>query len=137
MAAQAMLRLYHYLGKEDYLKRAEKILRLYYDAMEQQPFGFAHMLAALDFYLEKPKEIVVVGDTGDPRFKEIVEKLRSSYLPNKTVQLAEPGKPLHELSPMLQGKGQIDGKPTVYVCHNFTCSQPVTEWEQVEGLLKS
>jgi uncharacterized protein YyaL (SSP411 family) len=38
---------------------------------------------------------------------------------------------------MLQGKGQIDGKPTVYVCHNFTCSQPVTEWEQVEGLLKS
>jgi hypothetical protein len=95
------------------------------------------MLAALDFYLEKPKEIVVVGDTGDPRFKEIVEKLRSSYLPNKTVQLAEPGKPLHELLPMLQGKGQIDGKPTVYVCHNFTCSQPVTEWEQVEGLLKS
>jgi hypothetical protein len=137
MAAQALLRLYHYLGKEDYLKRAEKILRLYYDAMEQQSFGFAHMLAALDFYLEKPKEIVVVGDTADPRFREIVEKLRSSYLPNKTVQLAEPGKPLHELSPMLQGKGQIDGKPTVYVCHNFTCSQPVTEWEQVEGLLKS
>ncbi|MGH7832101.1 MAG: thioredoxin domain-containing protein [Candidatus Binatia bacterium] len=137
MAAQAMLRLYHYLGKEDYLKRAEKILRLYYDAMEQQPFGFAHMLAALDFYLEKPKEIVVVGDTGDPRFKEIVEKLRSSYLPNKTVRLAEPGKPLHELSPMLQGKGQIDGKPTVYVCHNFTCSQPVTEWERLKELLES
>jgi uncharacterized protein YyaL (SSP411 family) len=137
MAAQALLRLYHYLGKEDYLKRGEKILRLYYDAMEQQPFGFAHMLAALDFYLEKPKEIVVVGEAGDPRFEEIVEKLRSFYLPNKTMHLAEPGKPLQELSPMLQGKGQIDGKPTVYVCHNFTCSQPVTEWEQVEGLLKS
>jgi uncharacterized protein YyaL (SSP411 family) len=137
MAAQALLRLYHYLGKDDYLKRGEKILRLYYDAMEQQPFGFAHMLAALDFYLEKPKEIVVVGETGDPRFKEMLEKLRSSYLPNKTVQLAEPGKPLQELSPMLQGKGQVDGKPTVYICHNFTCSPPVTEWEQVEGLLKS
>ena len=52
VATQVLLRLYHYTGKEDYLKRAERILRAYYNAMESQPFGFAHMLAALDLSTE-------------------------------------------------------------------------------------
>jgi uncharacterized protein YyaL (SSP411 family) len=49
VATQLLVRLYHYTGREEYLKRAEKTLRIYHDAMEQQPFGFAHMLSALDF----------------------------------------------------------------------------------------
>src|SRR6266705_887454 len=48
MATQFLLRLYHLTGTEDYLKRAEKVLHSYYDAMESQPFGFAHILCALD-----------------------------------------------------------------------------------------
>ena len=135
LATQLLLRLYHYTGKEDYLKRAEKVLRLYYDAMEKQPFGFAHMLSALDFYLEKPKEIVVVGKREEAATQELLNKIHSLYLPNKTLQLAEPGRPLSEISPLLEGKTQIQNKPTVYVCHNFTCSRPVTEWEELKQLL--
>jgi len=136
LATQLLLRLYHYTGKEDYLKRAEKVLRLYYDAMEKQPFGFAHMLSALDFYLEKPKEIVVVGKREEAATQELLNKIHSLYLPNKTLQLAEPGRPLSEISPLLEGKTQLQGKPTVYVCHNFTCSPPVTEGEELKGLLE-
>ena len=136
LATQLLLRLYHYTGKEDYLKRAEKVLRLYYDAMEKQPFGFAHMLSALDFYLEKPKEIVLVGKREEAATRELLNKIHSLYLPNKTLQLAEPGRPLSEISPLLEGKTHLHGKPTVYVCHNFTCSPPVTEWEELKPLLE-
>jgi uncharacterized protein YyaL (SSP411 family) len=34
-----------------------------------------------------------------------------------------------------KGKTAIHGKPTAYVCHNFTCSQPVTDWDALEKLL--
>ncbi len=136
IATQLLLRLYHYTGREEYLKRAEKTLRLYYDAIEQQPFGFAHMLSALDFYLEKPKEIVLVGEKGDRRREEILKEIHSLYLPNKTVQAVEPGEPLEKVSPLLEGKTQINGKPTVYLCHNFACSPPVTEWEDLKRLLE-
>ncbi len=136
IATQLLLRLYHYTGKEDYLKRAEKVLRLYYDAMEKQPFGFVHMLSALDFYLEKPKEIVLVGKRGDPAQQELLRKIHSLYLPNKILQAVEPGEPLEKVSPLLQGKTQLNGKPTVYVCHNFTCSAPVVEWENLKQLLE-
>lgn len=105
--------------------------------MESQPFGFAHMLCALDLYLNKPKEIVVVGKRDDPATAEVIKEIHSLYLPNKTLQLADPGEPLEKISPLLEGKRHVDDKPTVYVCHNFTCSQPVTNREALKPLLES
>ncbi len=137
VATQALLRLYHYTGREDYLKKAEKVLRLYYDAVEKQPFGFAQMLSALDFYLEKPKEIVLIGEKRGQDTQELLSKIHSLYLPNKTLHVLEPGEPLEKISPLLQGKTQLNEKPTAYVCHNFTCSPPVTEWEDLKKLLEA
>jgi uncharacterized protein YyaL (SSP411 family) len=136
MATHLLLRLYHLTGREDYLKRAEAVLRSYYDVMMSQPLGFAHMLCALDLYLRKPKEIVVIGNRDDTNVAELVNRIHSVYLPNKTLQLAGPDQSLEKISPLLQGKTQLDGKPTVYVCHNFTCSAPVTNWEELKPLLE-
>jgi uncharacterized protein YyaL (SSP411 family) len=134
-ATQVLLRLYHYTGKEHYMERAERVLRAYYKAMENQPFGFAHMLAAMDFYLEKPKEIVLVGEEKDPGTVDLLAKIHSLYLPNMTLQLANPNDSLEKISSLLAGKKPIDSKPTVYVCHNFTCSRPVVDWGELKPLL--
>jgi uncharacterized protein YyaL (SSP411 family) len=103
--------------------------------MENQPFGFAHMLAAMDFYLEKPKEIVLVGEEKDPGTVDLLAKIHSLYLPNMTLQLANPNDSLEKISSLLAGKKPIDSKPTVYVCHNFTCSRPVVDWGELKPLL--
>jgi uncharacterized protein YyaL (SSP411 family) len=103
--------------------------------MENQPFGFAHMLAALDFYLQKPKEVVLVGDKKEPKTLELLAKIHSLYVPNMTLQLANPEEPLDKISSLLAGKKQIEAKPTVYVCHNFTCSRPVVECDELKPLL--
>jgi uncharacterized protein len=137
MATHLLLRLYYLTGREDYLQRAETVLRSYYDAMLSQPFGFAHMLCALDLYLRKPKEIVVIGNRKDANIAELINRIHSIYLPNKTLQLAGPDESLEKISPLLRGKTQLDGKPTVYVCHNFTCSLPVTSWEEIKPLLEN
>jgi hypothetical protein len=135
VAAQALLRLYYYEGNEDYLKKAEKVLRIYYDAMEQQPFGFAHMLAALDFYLKKPKEVVVVGREEEPGTLKLLDAINALYLPDKTLQLISPDESPEKIPALLQGKGQIAGRPTAYVCHNYTCSPPVTDAAKLAELL--
>jgi uncharacterized protein YyaL (SSP411 family) len=137
IAAQLLLRLYHLVGAEDYHTRAETILRSYYDAMVSQPFGFAHMLCALDQYLHPAKEIVIVGDRSDARTADLIKEIHSVYLPNKAVQLFAPGEPLEKASPLMTGKQQIDGRPTAYVCQNFTCSAPVTSWAELKPLLKT
>ena len=94
------------------------------------------MLCAMDFYLQKPKEIVLVGKKEEPSTRDLLKKIHALYLPNKTLQRVAPGESLKAISPLLEGKTPINDKPTVYVCHNFTCSQPVTEWEELKGLLE-
>lgn len=137
MAAQLLLRLYHLTGEEKYRGYAEKVLGAYYEAMENQPFGVAHLLCALDFYLAEPKEVAIIGDREDMRTADLLAKIHALYQPNMTVQLAHPNQPLENLSPLLQGKSQVAGQPTVYVCHKFTCSAPVTSWEELRPLLES
>lgn len=136
MAAQLLLRLHHLTGNDDYRSRAEKVLRSYYDAMESQPFGFAHMLCAMDALLGGVKEIVIVGNPADAAVQQMITEINSIYLPNKVLQLAPPDTTLAEISPLLQGKTQVDGKPTAYVCHNFTCSAPVTSATELRALLE-
>ncbi len=137
VAAELLLRVHHYTGEEDYLKRGETILRSYVKGMETQPFGFSRMLCALDFYSEKPKEIVVIGNAQDATTTGLLEQIHHLYLPNKTLQLFGSDEPLERASPLLEGKKQLDGKPTVYVCHNSTCSRPVTEWPELKTLLEN
>ena len=133
VAARALLRLYHYTERPEYLEHAQALLRLYAGPMRAQPFGFANMLCAVDFYTQKPHEVVVVGthEASAP----LLQQIRRTYLPNRTLSVVDPLQGA-SLPPLLQGKGQLDGKPTVYVCHNRTCSAPVTEWEVLHPLLQ-
>ena len=137
MATQLLLRLYHMTGDDRYNQHAERVLRSHYDAMASQPFGFAHLLCALDFYLEKAKEVVVVGERGEPRVDELLMKIHSVYQPNMTIQLASPSEPLENRSPLLRGKSQVGGNPTVYVCQNYSCSAPATSWDELRPLIES
>ena len=34
--------------------------------------------------------------------------------------------------PLLRGRPMLDGKPTAYVCENFSCKQPVTSLSAFE-----
>ena len=136
VAVHNLLRLFHYTERSEYVERAEKVLKLFYEAMEQNPFGFSYMLCALDFSLHKPKEIILLGPRQAPETRAMLSHIHSLFVPHKTLRVFDP----QELSgaklpSWLEGSALLDGKLTVYVCHNFTCSLPVTEWEELRGLL--
>jgi uncharacterized protein YyaL (SSP411 family) len=134
VAAMTLLRLSHYLERHDYRERAEAVLRLFAEPMRAQPFGFAQMLAAVDFHTDGPREIAVVGDPADPRTAALLARLRALYVPNRTLLLLDPTDPTPR-PPLLEGKTAIGGAPTVYVCQRMTCSPPATEWDDVARLL--
>src|SRR5437867_11601218 len=75
------------------------------------------MLGALDFYLDRAKEIVIVSARdGDAR--PLLETLGRSFVPNRVVvatgESAMGG--LAALAPVAAGKIAIGGKATAYVC---------------------
>ena len=140
VATRTLLRLYHYTGKADYLQRAEQVLYLVRQHMEQQPFGVGSLLTTLDFYVRKPQEIVLIGTPDAEDTQAMLRALHQQYIPNKVLFQIDPQQvtaaleALPLLRDVLAGKAQVDGKATVYVCHNFTCSLPVTDPEALTTL---
>ena len=121
-SAFAFLRLYELTGKDDYRDRAESVFRRYGGAAAKNPFGFAHLLAALDFMQRGPLEIVFAGDRAQPALLLLVETVHRTYQPSRVLAFADD-------VPVGQGRGPIDGKPTAYVCRNRACEAPVTTAE--------
>ena len=141
VATRNLLRLYTHTGEADYLHRAERVLRLYRRHMEQQPFGYGSLVGVCIDYLHKPQEIVLIGDRNAPDTKEMLATLHGSYVPHKTLVQIDPRQvetalaSLPLLRDVLAGKAQVNGKATVYVCHDFTCSLPVTQPAELSALL--
>ena len=134
IAAMNFLRLFFYTGEQSYHDRAEQTFRVFYQSMDQNAFGTASLLCALDFYLAKPKELVLIGSRNNASVKELLAQIHARYVPNKTLVVVEGDG--HGYAPAAtRGKTAIEGKATVYVCQNFICSQPVTDREELERLL--
>ena len=141
VATRNLLRLYAHTGEADYLDRAERVLRLYRQHMEQQPFGYGSLVGVCVDYLNRPQEIVLIGKPDAPDTRDMLDTVYRSYVPYKTliqidpqhVESAVAALPL--LRDVLAGKSQVGGKATVYMCHDFTCSLPVTEPAELAALL--
>ncbi len=135
VALHTLLRLHSYTGTASYLERAERMLRLFGAAASKQPFGFANLLCAVDFYARGPREVAIVTAPDDERGRLLLRKIRATYLPNRTLTVIDPRDP-GALPPLLAGKGQVGGQATVYVCRDRTCSPPATDWVDVAPLLR-
>jgi hypothetical protein len=136
-AAMVLLRLSAHTGEPRYEERAERTLRLFRAQMDRNAHGSSALLCAADFWLQGPKTVVLMGPRGDRALQEMLAMLGRRYLPNRTIQLVDPGLGggARFLPPALEGKKPVDGKPTAYVCHRFTCSKPATDWIALERLL--
>jgi hypothetical protein len=138
VATHNLLWFYYYTGEEEYRKKAEQIFRALRPQMEDNPFGYGNLLCALDFYLHTPKEIVIMGKREAPETRQMLETIYRHYVPNRVVTVVSADQQeMTPPSPLLEGKGQIDGKTTAYVCHNFACSLPVTTARELENMLLS
>ena len=137
VAVEVLLRLAVLTGDQDYRRRASVALRVMREHMAKLPTGMGHWLCALDFYLSSPKEVVVVGPRTEDGTRSLLSEIFNPFLPNKVVvgQESDSGNGDEKL-PLLQGRVLVDGKPTVYVCENYTCQMPVTSAEALAQQLQ-
>ncbi|HXL81173.1 MAG TPA: hypothetical protein VN951_09890, partial [Pyrinomonadaceae bacterium] len=127
VAAEVLLRLGLLTTNQDYQRRAITILRLTANGVLRYPSGFGRLLCALEFYLDTPKEIALVGAADSPQTVALAREIWSRYLPNKVVAQAFPNQAdAFEVIPLLHGRGEIAGKATAYVCEHFACKNAVT-----------
>jgi len=128
VAALNLLRLAEYTGDERYRERAVGVLRAFGQVLARTPAALPAMLAALDFHLDRAKEIVIVSARdGDAR--PLLETLGRSFVPNRVVLAASESAVagLAALAPVAAEKRAIGGKATAYVCEAMRCELPTTD----------
>ncbi|HCL26493.1 MAG TPA: thioredoxin domain-containing protein [Dehalococcoidia bacterium] len=133
VATDVLLKLAVITGNEDYRLKAATPLRTLHELMSRAPAGTGHWLAALDFYVSAPKEVVIIGPREDPATQALLRTVYGSFQPNKVLVGAEDAGD-HGL-PLLESRGMTDGKPTAYVCQNYACQLPVTAPEDLAAQL--
>ena len=127
LAAHVLLRLGVLLDSRTHLEKAFRSLEAAWGLMEKVPAAHPGMLSALDYYLSPTHEIAVAGDPSDANTLALVEKVWAHYLPNRVLALVHPDRPAERTIPLTEGKRTVDGKPAVYLCENYQCSEPITD----------
>jgi uncharacterized protein YyaL (SSP411 family) len=129
MAVELLLRSGRTFGGDRYLEAAKRALGPEAGAMGRYPSAFGRLLSVLASSLDAPLEVVLLGSPGDPGMASMLREAHRPYAPNRVLLGGEPDA-LPSL-PLLQGRTQRDGRPTAYVCRDFTCSPPIVDPEEL------
>ncbi|MBI5054493.1 MAG: thioredoxin domain-containing protein [Chloroflexi bacterium] len=132
MAATVLFKLAALTGDGGYTDIATKMLESVQGVLTRYPTGFAQWLVAQSFYVSKPKEIAIIGNLNDADTQAMLDVVNETYRPFAVVAVGAKDSPI----PLLNGRDQLNGKATVYVCENFACKLPVNEAEKLRELLE-
>jgi uncharacterized protein len=132
VAAMNLLRLAELTGEKSYRTRAAGVLGAFAVRMERAGTGMTAMLAALDQWHDRPREVVLVrpaeGDDGAP----LLDVFRRTFAPDAFLAIGRQGSELNALAqsiPSVQGKLAMSGRTTAYVCREGLCDLPTSDPE--------
>jgi uncharacterized protein YyaL (SSP411 family) len=130
VAALNLLRLHELTTDDAYRRRADRTLAALGDVLERAPAALSEMLLAVDFRSDVAKEIVIVTPDSASGAEPFLERLRTTFLPNRTLSVTAEGNALEKharLVPLLTGKVARGGKTTAYVCEQRVCDLPTSD----------
>jgi uncharacterized protein len=133
LAANALLRMAAYSEQPEWQAQAEAMLATVQELMVRHPTSFAMWLQALDFASGPVQQVAVIGAPRSPETQALLDVLWKEYR-SRLVAAAGPGGT--DTPELLQERGMLQGKPTAYVCQNFTCNMPVNTPEGLRQQLK-
>jgi uncharacterized protein YyaL (SSP411 family) len=129
------LRFYALSGHPHLWQRSEQVLRVCAHDMAINPYAYSSYLIALDFFLHKPKEIIIALPDQEPA-QQFYQTIFNYFEPNKVVFQLTPDQHSSLFSTALfKDKYPLDGKATIYFCHNNICSKPVCTVEELKQTL--
>ena len=134
-ASMALLRCAEFTGNADLERIATANLRSMRDLMERGPSAFAWWLRAAEFYANPIKQVVIIGERGNPETEALLAEARGGFNPDRIVALMSADDDMAMSLPLFESRRMVDGKPTAYVCRNYACELPVNDVEALAAQL--
>jgi uncharacterized protein YyaL (SSP411 family) len=138
IAALNLLRLAQVTNRQDFRESAERTLAAFAPRITAAPVGVPQMLAAFEFSLSSPKQVILVGDPAAPDTRALLQVLQARFAPNRVAVLVDaPARErLASWIPAVAGMDRQQGRATAYVCENYACKLPTADPEKLAELLQ-
>jgi uncharacterized protein len=130
VATLALLKLAAITGREDFRLPVQATVQLFAGRLQMQPAALAFLLHAVDFWLDEPRRVVIVGEKDSTGFQKLLRAAHSVYQPNKII-LGGMGA-VQEFTKTLPVK---DGA-AAYLCNGKTCQPPTSDAGLLKEMLK-
>ncbi|MEX2362996.1 MAG: thioredoxin domain-containing protein, partial [Balneolaceae bacterium] len=129
------IRLSKLTGNTDLESYADKCGRLFSADMIRSGASITYGMQSVQFLNGDSKEITVVGERDE--LQEVLNNYRTVFHPFVTMHILEPEtmSRIHKLAGFTSSQKTINGKPTLYLCENFTCEKPVAGVEEIKKIL--
>jgi uncharacterized protein len=118
-------RLWMLEGDDTWRDRADRQFAAFAGELEGNFFPLMTLLNNYEL-LQRPMEMVIVGDPGAPATEALRRAVYDRSLPNKIVRRLRPDASLPPHHPAA-GKGLVEGRPALYVCEGMACRAPIIE----------
>jgi hypothetical protein len=139
VAVMNLLRLARMTNRADFRESAERTLAAFAPRLAAAPVALPQMLAACEFLLREPREIVVAGERGAADTNALLRKVHSTFGPNRIVLLVDSPETRRKLAAAIPAIGSmqaIQGRASAFVCTNYACQLPVFEPDRLAALIQ-
>ncbi|MBI4027825.1 MAG: hypothetical protein HY360_22760 [Verrucomicrobia bacterium] len=117
-----------------------KTLQAFAAKISRFPAAMPTMLCAFSDSLTPPRQIVIAGDPARSDTRAMLREVNQHYLPNTVILLADGGNRQKEMAgmlPFLEGIKPLRGRATAYVCQNYVCQAPTTDFAACRKILRA
>ena len=127
LAIELLQRAGRLLGRERWTSVATEALGREADALGRYPSAFGRMLSLALTEAERPLELALLGPVDHPDFRALHDCVLARYLPTRTLVGGEAEAVASRRVPLLEGRGPVEGRPTIFICRDLVCLEPVTD----------
>lgn len=131
VAALALLKLAAICDRKDWGLAAEKTIRLFAQRLHQNPHAVPHLLLALDFAVQEPRRVVLVGDVTCGSTRSLLRAVHGVFQPNKVV-LGTAG-PVEAFAKTLPVNEEFT---QAFCCTGTACQPPTRDRDTVQRFLR-
>jgi uncharacterized protein YyaL (SSP411 family) len=139
VAAMNLLRLARMANHAGFRESAEKTFAAFGPRLSHVPMAVPQMLAACEWVMAQPREIILAGEKDGADTLELLRRLRSHFVPSKVVLLVDSAEAQAVLAawiPAIASMTKLHQRAAAYVCRNYTCQLPVSEADQLAKLIQ-
>jgi hypothetical protein len=139
VAVMNLARLARMTNRAAFAESAQRTLAAFASRLSLAPVAIPQMLAACEFLVSDPREIILVGPRDSAEMRALLRQLHSHFVPACVVLLVDSVEARQALAagiPSIQSMDPLEGPARAYVCRNYTCQLPVTELAQFAELIQ-